>query len=431
MAVINYMPWANREKQVGQGYVHASRAEIRIVMAGRQSGKTVTGIAEISDWGMRDPNQILWWVVPNYQVKDKAWRDLKSHMPKEVVAKTNETQLRMELKNGSLIKIMSADGTDSLVSEKLHGLVGDEAGQWKSAVWYQGLLPMFNTTKLRVLFIGTPRGRNWFYDIWQRGRVNGQFSEQPINVVEDIEGTRVQTTYQSFHWTSYDSPYKNLAVLSEARRTSPQDLFAQEYLATPIENVRGVFKNIRSAIKTSVPTDMNFLGVDLARKHDFSAFALMNTRREVYHIERSQEDWPVQTQRLVAMAFKNNARLTVDATGLGDPISQNLRESGLRVEDVLFSNEGKRNVIDALRLAFETGSIGIPNDEDLIDELESYEYEVLPSGALRYSAPDGKHDDLVIAVGLANWGARSIPLGYTNKSVTHRYLPRQSGYVPL
>ena len=432
MPILKYEPWADRIKRVGQGYVHASPAEIRVVMAGRQSGKTVTGIAEISDWATTAPDQILWWLVPNYQVKDKAWRDLKAHLPKEVVAKTNETQLRMELKNGSLIKIMSADGTDSLVSEKLHGLVGDEAGQWKSAVWYQGLLPMFNTTKMRALFIGTPRGRNWFYDLWMRGRDRGQYSERPIVASEDIDGEKVTMTYHSFHWTSYDSPYKNPAVLAEARRTSPQDLFAQEYLAEPIENVRGVFKNVRAAIKAlSLPTTMNFLGADLARKHDFSAFAAMNTSREVFNIERSQEDWPVQTQRLVASAFKYNARLTVDATGLGDPVVQILQAAGLRVEPVILSNEGKRNIIDALRLAFEQGAISIPNDEDLLDELESYEYEILPSGAIRYSAPDGKHDDMVIAVALANWGARSVPMGYSNESVTHHYLPNMRGFVNL
>ena len=73
----------------------------------------------------------------------------------------------------------------------------------------------------------------------------------------------------------------------------------------------------------------------------------------------------------------------------------------------------------------------IPDDELLIDELESYEYEVLPSGALRYAAPEGKHDDMVIAVALANWGARMVPLGYSNKPVTHRYLPRGDGFVNL
>ena len=429
MAVITYKPWVNQTRGVGQTYVHASTADIRVVLAGRQSGKTMTGIAEIAQWALEAPGQILWWVAPNYRVKDKPWRDLKAHVPKELY-KTNETELRMDLQNGSSIWIKSADAKESLVSERLHGLVGDEAGQWRSDVWYMGLMPMFNTTKLRALFIGTPRGRNWFYELWLRGTANGVVGE-PRVTEEEIDGETVRVSYQSFHWTSYDSPYRNLAVISEARRNSPQDLFAQEYLAEPIDNVRGVFRGVRAAIKgLSLPTESNYLGVDLARKLDFSAFALMNTKREVYHIERSQEDWPVQTQRVAAMAFKNNARIIVDATGVGDPISQSLRSSGLRVEDVILSNEGKRNIIDALRLAFEQGSISIPDDEDLIDELEAYEYEVLPSGALRYSAPEGKHDDMVIAVALANWGARGVPIG-GSKSVTHYYLPRQRGFVSL
>ena len=433
MPTITYKPWANLEKHVGQAYVHASTADIRVVMAGRQSGKTITGIAEISDWALSKSDQILWWVAPNYKVKDKPWRDLKAHIPKDLYS-TNETELRMTLKNGSIIWIKSADAPDSLVSERLDGLVGDEGGQWKSTVWYMGLMPMFNTTKMRALFIGTPRGRNWFYELWMRGRPQGQFSDKPVVIEEIIPGPdgedqRVQMTYQSFHWTSYDSPYRNLSVLSEARRSSPQDLFAQEWLAEPIENAQGVFRGVRQRVKAAfmAPSQTNFLGVDLARKHDFSAFALMNTNREVFHIERSQADWPVQKQRIAYLAFKHNAKVIIDATGLGDPIAQDLRSSGLQVEEMILSNEGKRNIIDALRLGFESGSLTIPSDDDLLDELEAYEYEVLPMGGLRYSAPEGKHDDMVIALALANWGARSIPLGYSNQSVTHRYLPRTRG----
>lgn len=425
-----YQAWVNLDRRVGQAFVHASDAEIRTVMAGRQSGKTMTGVAEICLWAQQAPDQILWWVAPSYKVMDKPWRDIKAHLPANIVKKSPERDNpRFELHNGSTIYIKSADAPDSLVSEKLHGLVGDEAGQWKSTVWYMGLLPMFNTTKMRALFIGTPRGRNWFYDLWMRGRVNGLYSEDPIRVEEVIDGQRVAMTYHSFHWTSYDSPYKSLEVLSEARRTSPQDLFAQEYLAEPIENAQGVFKKVYDRVKgISGPTTINWLGVDLASKHDFSAFALMNANREVFHIERSQEDYPIQKQRIAALALKYNARIVIDATGLGLPVSQDIRAAGFQVEDVTLSNEKKRNVIDQLRVAFEVGAISIPNDADLLDELISYEYAVLPSGALRYSAPEGKHDDQVIAVALANWGARSVPMGYdANKPTIIRYLPRAAG----
>lgn len=425
--VIPYSPWGDAPRGVGQKAVHASwDTNIRVVMAGRQSGKTLTGVAEIVLWAMSAPDQVLWWMTPNYKVKDKAWSDLKEHIPKEVIAgRPLEQELKIPFNNGSAIWVKSADSNESLVSAKLHGLVGDEAGQWKRDVWYQGLLPMFNTTRLRVLFIGTPRGKNWFHELWLRGRQSGRYTPSPVRY-ENV-------TYHSFHWTSYDSPYKNLSVLAEAKRSSPADLFAQEYLAEPIENVQGVFKNISNAVQSvkAIPTDLNWLGIDLARKGDFSAYIGMNTRREVFHVERNQDDWPIQVQRIAALAFKTNARANVDATGLGDPVSQFIRDAGVNVKEEVLSNTNKQNIIDSLRLAFETGSITIPDDADLIEELESYEYEVLPSGRIRYSAPDGKHDDLVIALALANWGARSIPLGYSSKAVTHHYLPRTRGMVNL
>ena len=60
----------------------------------------------------------------------------------------------------------------------------------------------------------------------------------------------------------------------------------------------------------------------------------------------------------------------------------------------------KETIITNLRLAFENSTIGIPDDQVLIDELEAYEYEILPSGRLSYGAPEGKHDDTVIALAL-------------------------------
>src|SRR6267378_7030791 len=166
---IHYTPWGTRLEDgriIGQAAVHLSTARFRVVMAGRQSGKTLTGIAEIAHWAMANPKQILWRVAPNYRVKDRAWRGLLEFIPNEIILRKNETELRLELGNGSTIWVKSADAPDSLVSEGLDGVVCDEAGQWAESAWTMGIRPMLgpsfkkrdeeNPRRGWAIFIGTP-----------------------------------------------------------------------------------------------------------------------------------------------------------------------------------------------------------------------------------------------------------------------------------
>lgn len=362
-------------------------------MAGRQSGKTKTGIAEICIDAMAYGGHIDWWIAPNYKVKDKPWRELLEFLPKQAIKKKWENELRILLTNGSEILVKSADAPDSLVSEGLHFAVCDEAGQWKETAWTMGVRPMFTATHGRAMLLGTPRGKNWFHRIWLLGR-----------------GKDRDSSYESFHWKTEDSPFSDPKDIAEARKNLPADIFKQEYEADPLDNSGGVFKNVRSCIVTAPAKADGFtvIGADLARKNDFSAFVPMNSQRRALFVERSQEDWPLQKQRLAALAFQMNfARLVVDSANVGDVVVQDLREAGLAVEAVpTNSTTIKRSIIDNLRLAFEQATVQIPHDDVLIGELEAYSYEVLPSGQIRYSAPEGQHDDTVIALALALWGQR-------------------------
>lgn len=414
MTTVSYQPWANLEKKVGQAYVHTSLARFRVVMAGRQSGKTRTGVAEIC-WDAMAPKDsrphINWWVTQSYKVKDAVWRALLDFLPKEVIQKKNETELRIRLINGSEIFVKSADAPDSLVSESLDFVVCDEAGLWKEEAWSRGIGPMLTARpNAKVLFLGTPRSRNWFYKTWLKGRG------------EDPE-------YESFTWKSEDSPFADKKYLEERRRNMPLDLYREEFEADPLDSSGGVFKNVRQRVLHGAKSDQfSVIGVDLAQSHDFTAIIPMNSQRQALFVERSQEDYSIQKQRLARLCFEHHfARLVVDEANVGKMMVDELRTSGLPVEAVnTGSSVVKRAIIDNLRLAFENGTLTIPDDQVLIDELESYTYEVLPSGQIRYAAPDGGHDDTVIALALATWGQRSA-LFIHSQNKRSSYLGRTRG----
>ena len=117
-------------------------------------------------------------------------------------------------------------------------------------------------------------------------------------------------------------------------------------------------------------------------------------------------DYHVQAQRLQAMAERfKPAAIVAESNSIGTPIIEQLRRQGLPVVPFTTTNASKQIAIDALALAFERGTLRILPDDVLINELEAYSMERLPSGMLRYSAPDGGHDDCVMSLALCYSGA--------------------------
>jgi hypothetical protein len=97
--------------------------------------------------------------------------------------------------------------------------------------------------------------------------------------------------------------------------------------------------------------------------------------------------------------------IIAEANAMGAPNIELLQRASLPVRAFTTTNATKANAIEALTLAFERGDLAILNDPAQLAELEAYEQERLPSGLVRYSAPEGMHDDTVIALALAWQGA--------------------------
>jgi len=115
----------------------------------------------------------------------------------------------------------------------------------------------------------------------------------------------------------------------------------------------------------------------------------------------NQIDYAVQRGRLVALAERYRPSVILaESNAMGEPIIEQLRQDGLPVRGFTTTNATKAAAIEALALGFERGSIQIVNDPVLIGELQAYEMTRLPSGAIRYSAPEGMHDDTVMAAAI-------------------------------
>lgn len=187
------------------------------MVAGRRFGKTHLAITELILYALCHSNSLLWYVAPSYkQAKMIAWRLLKSLMPKDLNCKYNETELSVHIPNiNATIELKGADNEDSLRGTGLNGCVIDEFASiydnW--SVWHEVLRPALTDKKGWVLFIGTPKGKDAFWELFMKGE-------------------RQEKDWASFQFKTVDNPFIDPEEVEEAERNSPERYFRQEYEAS-------------------------------------------------------------------------------------------------------------------------------------------------------------------------------------------------------
>lgn len=399
---INYAP------QDYQLDIHNDPTRFKVIVRGRRGGKTEEEIQGIVMDAVTNPGR-HWLVGPNYrQIKNIAWTRLKAVLAVDKDWVFNEQELYAHNPNilddkgtPTRIELKGADKPDSLVGVALKTLRVDEAALVKKSVWGQVLRPMLADYQAPAYFYSTPRGKNWFYDLYMRG----------------VKGEE--------HWKSWRQPtsinkYIEQSEINEAKKDSTELMFSQEWMAEFLSDETGVFKKIKQCVvgeyKEPVLGRFYVMGVDLARTIDFTVLTVIDAvTREIVRMERFQDlAWSIQKLRIQELASKyNNALCVIDSTGIGDPLIEDLERAGLSLwyrEDkpgFKFTNETKTQLIKNLAINIEQRRITFPREQMLIDELEAFEYQITDSGKLTYGAPDGKHDDMVISLALACWALKS------------------------
>ena len=151
-------------------------ARYKVLNAGRRFGKSTLAVIECVGHALEDGG-LVWYCAPYYkQVKSIGWQMLKAFIPKELVLKTNESELYFELINGARIKLIGTDTPDSLVGVGLTFVVLDEAALMDPTVWPQIIQPMLVDTKGEALFISTPRGYNWFHELYLKAEKDPEWA---------------------------------------------------------------------------------------------------------------------------------------------------------------------------------------------------------------------------------------------------------------
>jgi len=204
------MPLTKPQKKVVK-----SKARFKVLITGRRFGKTHLAIRQLIKHASL-PDKKVWFVCPSYrQAKQVCWTALKERLSElNWIKKTNESDLSINLINGSVIALRGADRSyDSLRGVGLDYLVMDEFADIASEAWYEVLRATLSDRKGGAMFTGTPRGYgNWAYDLYCKGGVDKD--------------------WESFQFTTLDGGQVDDEEVESAKSDLDERTFRQEYLAT-------------------------------------------------------------------------------------------------------------------------------------------------------------------------------------------------------
>ena len=214
---------AEIELRHAQSLIYFDRSRFRVLVAGRRFGKSYLACIELVRAAIERPNETYFYCAPTYRMaKDIAWKVMKSLVPTEWISVKNESDLKLELTNGSQIELKGTENAMALRGRSLAGVVMDEAAFMDSAVWFEVIRPALADKQGWALFISTPEGTaSWFYDLWQfadepEARDWKRWSFTTIeggNVPpEEVEAARAQLDPRTFR-QEFEASFENLSGL--------------------------------------------------------------------------------------------------------------------------------------------------------------------------------------------------------------------------
>ena len=328
-----------------------SQARFKILAAGRRFGKSLLG-AYLATRTLLAPETRSWIVAPTNDLTEKIWREVLKWSLREIAPAVRNTwtargNWRIETKLNSVLECKSADDPTALLGEALDLLILDEASRVKEIAWTGSLRPTLADRKGSAVFISTPKGKNWFYQLYLKGLNNDGI-------------------YESWQLKSEDNPYLDKGEITQAKKDTPLT-FTQEWEAQFLEDAGQVFRKIRENATGAFEEPQEGLryvmGTDLAKAEDFTVSVVMRLdNRHIVAWDRFQGiTWDMQMPRIAELSKRyNNAKVLIDSTGVGDPVYDTLRATGTYVDPYKFTQPSKENLIRGLMIALENNEVTYP-----------------------------------------------------------------------
>ncbi len=386
MADLNFslLPW--------QQEVFKDHTRFKVIAAGRRCGKSRLAATTLLIEGLRcPPGSAVLYVSPTMgQSRQIIW-DLLLSLGRDVIQTSHVNNLDITLINGARIYVRGADRPDTLRGVSLTYAVLDEVADIKVEAWEQVIRASLSDKKGRAIFIGTPRGRNWFYDLFNLGK-NESDSE-----------------WRSWHFTTKDNPMIDPDEITSAKKTLSSFSFKQEYMASFDTAGSDIFKEEWLKYGEEPQDGSYYIACDLAgfeevarqaansrKRLDESAIAVVKVTDDgkwwVKKIEHGR--WDIKetaTKILAAIRDHRPISVGIERGALKNAVlpylSDLMRNSNVysHIVDLTHGNRKKTDrVIWALQGRFEHGRVILNSGEDFDDFVDQL---------LMFPA-QGVHDDL-------------------------------------
>ena len=384
---VKLLPW--------QQTVYNSPVRFKVVAAGRRCGKSRLAAWLLIINALQAKSGHVFYVAPTQgQARDIMW-GLLLELAHPIISSSHVNNMQIKLINGASISLKGSDRPDTMRGVSLKYLVLDEYADMKPSVWEEVLRPALADQKGECLFIGTPKGRNHFYELYKYA----ELSDDP--------------TYAAWHFTSYDNPLLDPNEIDTAKNSMSSYAFRQEFMASFEALGSEIFKEQWVKFNNEEPDEGEYyIVVDLAGFADVAVATRAKTRKldqtAIAIVKANTEGWWVADIIYGRWDIKKTAQKIFEAVRAYQPVAVGIEKGALRnavlpyltdmmksgqrffrVEELTHGNKKKTDrVVWALQGRFEHGNIELSEGEwntEFMDQLFQFPNPLV-------------HDDLVDAL---------------------------------
>ena len=337
----------------------------RIVNAGRRFGKTVLAVEELVYGAVNNDGGNVAYVAPTYgQAREISWELLKKRVQDVENPIINETRLEMVIPNKfgttSKIALKGWESVESLRGQAYDFLVLDEVAMYRNftSEWQEVIRPTLTDRRGKVLFISTPKGFNFWYDLY------GMEAKD--------------SDYKSFHFTTYDNPFIPKDEIDKQKQELTEDRFSQEINADFRKTEGLVYKEFDRAKHIYTDEVFNkvsyFAGIDSGFTNPTAVIFINKDTDNKFYVSR---EWykTGKTDEEVAEFVSGCGFNCVYPDPEAPAFIESLRKRGVNTREVVKGKDSIRNGISIIRELFKQNRLFIHSScENLIWELETYSY---------------------------------------------------------
>ena len=370
-----------------------------VACMGRQSGKTTTIAMRAVQFGYVNPGVTVLITAPSLRQSMIMFDRISMFIFSTPILKNHvirSTRTIIQLDNRSQIIALPASEY-FLRGYTAHMIICDEAAFMPEELIINVLFPMISTTDGYAIMLSTPWGRDHFF---YRAFMDPNYSVHRVK--------------------SSECPLIKPEFLEEMKRNMTEQAFRMEYMAEFVEAASAYFPQdlIRGCVdpvlefilslETEIPTGEYYCGCDLGKLQDYSVITILKREGDLLKLIYLKE-FQIGTSYTNVIGHLNRAnkkfrfrKVLVDQTGVGEPVLEELKEQGMQnVEGLVFTVRTKEELLSCLKIAMEQKRLRMPYLRRLAEQINEQQYEYTKSGHLKFSHPQGSHDDMLWSLALA------------------------------